>query len=328
MVYFCFRFVPFVLYYLILINVTVKLILTLFTIMHYCESFSQFQEYQGGNLRRKVRSLVLDGLSLSNSLEHNKEMLRTPRVQLLYIHHIFKDEAANFEKIVKFLAERYAFISHSEAVTRILTNTIDKPYIAWSSDDGIWNNTIAAEILNRYGASCCFYINPKSIQLSTFEDIEQFCYKKLEMPPVKFLSWDDVNQLQKQGHEIGNHTYDHSMVSELSLSTFGENFLKAHDMIRKNCGPTTHFAYTYGKFEHFNKAAYDFVFEQGYDSCTSAVRGCHVNGVKTLAKDELFLRRDQIMGNWPLAHIEYFLIQSAKKASFSTNFLPQPYATS
>ena len=293
--------------------------------MPYCTTHSEVASFHKNALKVGIRKLALDVLALQNRTSANQDVLRTPRVQFLYIHHIFKDEAANFEKIVKYLAERYTFISHSEAVTRILSNTIDKPYIAWSSDDGIWNNTIAAEILNRYGASCCFYVNPYSIDLKDEQKLERFCAEKLNMPLVKFLSWNDVAQLQQQGHEIGNHTYNHALVSALPLAEFRENFKKAHEIITKHCGLTTHFAYTYGKFEHFTKEAYDFVFEEGYQSCTTAVRGCHINGIKKLSANQLFLRRDQVIGNWPLAHIEYFLIQSAKKANFSTNFLPMSY---
>lgn len=293
--------------------------------MHYCNSFAEFQQFQGGGFRRKARSIVLDGLSLTNTLEKNQKLLEIPRVQLLYIHHIFRDEVSNFEKIVAFLAKGHTFISHSEAVRRIVENDIDGPYIAWSSDDGIWNNMLAAEVLNKYGASCCFYVNPQSIELTKFEDIERFCKTKLDMPPVKFLSWEDVNILQKQGHEIGNHTYDHSMVSQLSLDQFASNFNRAHEVLSQKCGEITHFAYTYGKFEHFNKPAYDFVFDRGYHSCTSAVRGCHINGTKKLEPNEVFLRRDQIIADWKLEHIVYFMIQSALKADFSTNFLPETY---
>jgi peptidoglycan/xylan/chitin deacetylase (PgdA/CDA1 family) len=264
-------------------------------------------------------------LSVTNTLEKNIKILETPRVQFLYFHHIFKDEVANFEKLVHFLAKDHIFITHSEAVNRITENNIDRPYITWSSDDGIWNNMLAAEVLNRYGASCCFYVNPYSIGLTDNYSIKRFCKEKLDIPPVQFLNWDDLNTLQKQGHEIGNHTYDHSMVSQLSLENFAANFNKAHDELIANCDKIVHFAYTYGKFEHFNKAAYDFVFEQGYDSCTSAVRGCHINGLNELSKNKLFLRRDQIIGNWPLEHIKYFMIQSAAKAHFSNNFLPETY---
>jgi peptidoglycan/xylan/chitin deacetylase (PgdA/CDA1 family) len=293
--------------------------------MQYCTSFAQFQQFQGNNLRRRTRSLALDTLAMTNTLDKNQKLLQIPRVQFLYFHHIFQDEVANFEKLVAFLAKGHTFISHSEAVRRIADNTIDRPYIAWSSDDGIWNNMLAAEVLHRYGASCCFYVNPYSIGLKDTALIERFCKEKLEMPPVTFLSWDDVTTLQHQGHEIGNHTYDHSMVSQLSLDDFASNFKQAHDLLSEHCGKITHFAYTYGKFEHFNKAAYDFVFEEGYESCTSAVRGCHINGTRAIPRNALFLRRDQIIGNWKLEHIIYFIMQSAAKANFSTNFLPDTY---
>jgi len=98
---------------------------------------------------------------------------------------------------------------------RLLSGTVDKPYIAWSSDDGFKNNAIAAEVLNNYGAKACFYINPETIGLSDKNKIKQFCDVKLKMPPIAFADWRDVELLLKQGHEIGSHTMAHDNVKVL-----------------------------------------------------------------------------------------------------------------
>ena len=289
------------------------------------DTYSEIKRSQKGKFRSALRCIALDALGMVDTLSNAEDLLTRPRIQFLYIHHIFKDEVANFEKIVAYLSKGHTFISHSEAVHRLLTDTIDKPYIAWSSDDGIENNVLAAEVLNQYGAKCCFYINPYSIGLTDVTQIAKFCKEKLEMPPVAFLNWEQVGQLQEQGHEIGNHTFKHDKVSELSTDAFKADFIRADEMLTKNCGPIAHFAYTYGKFEHFNKTAFDFVFERGYDSCTSAVRGCHVNGRGPLQKEDVFLRRDQLVGDWKLSHIKHFLVNSAKQADYYANFLPESY---
>ena len=56
------------------------------------------------------------------------------RVQFLYIHHIFKDEENSFDEL---FLNYHTFISHSEAVNRVINGHIDKPYISISSDDGL-----------------------------------------------------------------------------------------------------------------------------------------------------------------------------------------------
>ena len=289
------------------------------------DTYAQIKANQKGKSRSYIRSLALDVLSLKQDLLESKSILERPRIQFLYFHHIFKDEAANFEKLVSYLAKHYTFISHTEAVERLLSDTIDKPYISWSSDDGIENNMIAAEILAKFGATCIFYINPGTIGLNDYQEITEFCKTRLEMPPVSFLNWNQVAALQKQGHEIGNHTYKHSRVSNLSQAQFEEDFIKADTVLVQRCGPIKHFAYTYGRFEDFTKEAFDFVHKKGYHSCSTAVRGCHINGNGPLQKETVLLRRDQIIADWKLAHSKYFLLDSAKNADFATNFLPKTY---
>ena len=289
------------------------------------DTYAQIKAKQNGKARSYMRSLTLDVLSLKQELFDAKAILKRPRIQFLYFHHIFKDEAENFEKLVFYLSKHYKFISHSEAVDRLIKDEIDEPYIAWSSDDGIENNMLAAEILNKYGASCCFYINPASIGLTNFSEIKEFCKTKLEMPPVAFLNWAQVENLQKQGHEIGNHTFKHDKVSDLTHNQFKDDFIKADEELVRRCGRIKHFAYTYGKYEDFTKEAFNFVYDKGYESCTTAVRGCHINGNGPLQRNQIFLRRDQIIADWKLLHVRYFLMQSAKSADFSTNFLPKSY---
>jgi peptidoglycan/xylan/chitin deacetylase (PgdA/CDA1 family) len=289
------------------------------------DSYAQIKANQHGKVRSYVRSLSLDVLRLKQELFYSNKIITKPRIQFLYFHHIFKDEAENFEKLVAYLSKHYTFISHSEAVDRLASDSIDKPYIAWSSDDGIENNMLAAEILNKYGASCCFYINPASIGLTDFSEIKKFCKSKLEMPPVAFLNWNQVENLQKQGNEIGNHTYKHDKVSDLTQNQFEDDFMKADEELVRRCGRIKHFAYTYGKYEDFTKEAFNFVYNMGYESCTTAVRGCHINGNGPLQRNQIFLRRDQIIADWKIAHIKYFLMENAKNTDFATNFLPKLY---
>ena len=287
------------------------------------DSYAQIKYNQNGKFRAAVRSSVLDLLSLKHKILGDEEILKTPRIQFLYFHHIFQDELKNFENLLEYLSKDHFFISHSEAVDRLLTDRVDKPYIAWSSDDGIQNNMLAAKALNKYDASCCFYLNPASIGLTDVEKIKHFCREKLEMPPVAFLSWNEVEILQRQGHEIGNHTSKHDMVSQLTQEQFKEDFLKADAILTKKCGPIKHFAYTYGRFENFTKPAFEFVMNNGYQSCISASRGCHINGKGMLNKNKVFLRRDQIIADWKLSHIKHFLIKGVQELDYNTNFLPK-----
>ncbi|WP_298480638.1 polysaccharide deacetylase family protein [uncultured Maribacter sp.] len=288
-------------------------------------TYKAVKKYHNGKIRGIARSIALDSLFVKDVIVNNDYLLDIPRIQFLYIHHVFKDEVDNFDLLLKYLSKKHTFISHSEAVERLLTGNVDKPYISWSSDDGIHNNILAAEVLNRYGASCCFFLNPYSIGLKEEVKLKAFCNKKLKLPEVSFLDWNDVSQLQKQGHEIGAHTYSHDRVSDLTLEEFEDDFRKTDEELYAKCGRIKHFAYTYGKFNDFNKKAYDVVFSNGYESCSSATRGCHISKGDVLNKNELLIRRDQIIAGWPLHQIKYFIKASAKKLTLDTNYLPNSY---
>ncbi len=92
---------------------------------------------------------------------HDQDALfAKPRIQFLYIHHIFKDEEKRLEALLETLSRHHHFASYSASVDMILRGRIDKPYICLSSDDGLKNNTRAADIMDRFGAKACFFICP------------------------------------------------------------------------------------------------------------------------------------------------------------------------
>jgi len=295
--------------------------------MHYTTTFKDLKKFWEKSskiaLRNTVRDLAMDLLVFKKNILKAPTVYKKPRIHLLYIHHIFKDEVKNFDSLLQFLSKDHTFISHSEAVERIAEGKIDKPYISFSSDDGIKNNLKAAEILNKYNAKACFFINPKTIDLNSVAESTKFCADRLEMPPVEFLNWNDVNSLIEQGHEIGAHTMEHDDVAKLTPEAFKQDLLDCKEIITQKCGSVKHFAYTYGTYENFNKIAHDIVFETGYESCATGVRGAHISNGQKLEKNKILLRRDHIIGAWKLNHMKFFINQSALSANLENNFIPE-----
>ena len=291
--------------------------------MTFTKNFKEVQQYQGLTMRSVARSLALDVLALKNRLQNVEHWYKRPRIQFLFIHHIFNDEVKTFELLLEKLSKHHTFISHSEAVEKVLSGNIDRPYISWSSDDGFKNNLKAAEILNRYDAKACFFINPNSIGSKEKEWISRFCKERLNMPPVEFLEWDDVTALQKFGHEIGSHTLNHRNIARMNFDEITHDLVESKKILEKHCGHIKHFAYPYGRYYDFSKQAFDSVFETGYDSCSTGERGCHISNASSIDKHDLLIRRDQVICAWKLQHIMYFIANGAKKANFSDNFFPE-----
>ncbi len=294
--------------------------------MHYITKLEELQNYwaqsKKAQLRSFARNVALDIISLKERNVDFEEVFKTPRVHFLYIHHIFEDEETNFDQLLNLLSKQHTFLSHTDAINKVLSGNIDKPYISFSSDDGLKSNLKAAEILNNYGAKACFFVNPNSIGIDSVEKAAEFCKTRIDMPPVEFLKWKDLDTLLKQGHEIGAHTMNHEDVAKLTLNEFEDNLNQCKSILTASCGDIAHFAYTYGGFSNFTKDAYDMVFKTGYHSCSSGVRGAHISDGSTIKKNEFIPRRDHIIGGWKLNHIKHFMKKSIDGANVQNNFLP------
>lgn len=288
----------------------------------FIEHYKELKAFRTPTFRDRSRIIALDSLSFLFKVGgRTEELLKKPRVQFLYIHHIFKDEEIYLRKLLEGLSRNHFFISYSEAVSRIISGDIDKPYIAISSDDGLKNNRSAAAIMSEYGISACFFICPPMIGEKNFDKIKEFSNARLHLPPVEFMDWNDVDALLQEGHEIGGHTMSHSNMSTCSVEELEIEIAGCFDEIQKRCGKADHFAFPYGRFHHFNQAARSLVFSSGFSSCASAERGCHISQTgEPINKEDLFLRRDHIILSWPLEHIYFFMARNAQKASVQNNY--------
>ncbi len=288
----------------------------------FIEEYQQIKKEIPFTLRAGIRHLALSGLALKDKIAGIDQLLATPRVQFLYIHHSFRDELSQLDRLMKHLSVHHTFVSYSDAVEMVLENRIDRPCISISSDDGFKNNVLAAEILDNYDAKACFFINPGLIEESNFEKIEQHCKRKLHLPPIEFLDWNDVTRLIEKGHEIGGHTMYHDNMAEMSESALQEDLQATHQLISERCGKAFHFAFPYGRFGHFNELARRAVFEAGFVSCASAERGSHFNNPHLLTKDTLCIRRDHVILDWSISQIMYFIANNVRNKGRNGNLFP------
>ena len=286
------------------------------------DSYKDIQKQKTFSFRDILRNHSLDLLSLFARIKGIDGDLVIPRVQFIYLHHVFKDEEKSFEQLIQLLSKQHFFLSYTSAVEKILTGTIDRPYISICFDDGFKNNLRAAEILNKYEISACFFVNPFIISTSSFEEKEAFCRVKLETIPIEFLEWNDIAILQKSGHEIGSHTMEHTNVVNLDKNAFEDDCFQSFEILSKHCGNVKHFSFPYGRFYHFNNIAAQAVFNAGFYSCATAERGCHINPENKLAHDELCIRRDHVIAQWNPKHILCFLANNSRKSHRNNNLFP------
>lgn len=288
----------------------------------FITTFNEVKKNKPKKLRGLIRGLALSGLSIKTKFPNAKSIFEKPRIQFLYIHHVFDDEIKNFDKLLKILSKHHSFIRYSDAVNKILTGNIDKPYICISSDDGFKNNLNAVKIMDKYGAKGCFFVNPDTIGLKDFSKVKSFCENTLDFPPTEFMDWNDLEKLINGGHEIGSHTIGHININETNIRIVEDNINESYEILNKRIGNILHFAYPYGRFFHFNKQAFNLVFKAGFTSCATAERGCHISPEKKLNVNQLLIRRDHVICDWNINHVLYFIFNNSLKASRLTNFYP------
>lgn len=285
---------------------------------HFIDYYGEVKKQKKATVKGAMRSLALSALA---ALSSDKALLK-PRVHFLYIHHTFRDEEAQLESLLKRLSQHHTFISYSEAVQKVLSGQIDRPYITFSSDDGFKNNLKAAEILSRYNASACFFINPGIIGETDYGKISKHCNETLKFPTVEFLNWNEVNKLQEMGHEIGGHTMMHMNIAEHTADAINADLHDTYQSLLTHCGPTPHFAFPYGRFFHFSSVGRKAVFNNGFTTCATAERGAHITDGTTISAADLCIRRDHIVLGWEMSHIMYFITNSAAKATIANNYFP------
>lgn len=281
----------------------------------------EYSQIRRSGLKETVRSAAISALYLKYSvLKELPALLRKERVQFIYFHHVFNDEEKKFDRILAELAKDHIFISHSEAVRKIHSGMIDKPYMSVSFDDGFKNCVKAAEIMDRYGIKSCFFVSPPLVGEKDPERIKKFCREKFHKPPVDLLDWDDIEKLLSKGHEIGSHGMTHSRLSGMDGNMLAEEITRTFGDLKKRIGDVRHFSWPFGKFSDFSEKAAKAVFDSGFVSCSSAQRGCHVVAEPDMRR--LCIRRDHIIADWPMSHVKYFIARSSGAASAADNAWP------
>jgi peptidoglycan/xylan/chitin deacetylase (PgdA/CDA1 family) len=204
----------------------------------------------------------------------------------------------------------------------LASGNVHKPYISFSSDDGVLNNMEAASVFNEFGIKCCFFICPGMVGEKRYDKIREFCATRLHLPPVEFLDWTDVDELLRQGHEIGGHTSHHVDLGAVDQNLANDEIFSCKEELDRRCGSALHFAFPYGRFHNFPSTLRAAVHEAGFLSNASAERGCHVIGPEGIRLEDLLVRRDHVILDWPVEHIRYFLIKNARRKSVRGNNYP------
>lgn len=279
--------------------------------------------------RRLLRHVALSALAAASAASGaTARALARPRLQFLNLHHVFPDEERGFRRLLETLARDHELLDYSAAVTRLQRGEIDRPTVAFTMDDGMKSCQRAAEILEEFGTRGCFFLITSMVGETDMPRIREFCRRSILVPPFEFLTWDDIEVMRARGHEFGSHTVSHDRLSALPPSRVIEELGRSAEMLRARVGEARHFAWPYGGFGDASAEVVAAAFDAGYESCASAVRGCHVTNGTPIEPRQLCIRRDHWLARWPDTHCRYFMQRNVALASPAGNVWPDTWSGS
>lgn len=177
------------------------------------------------------------------------------RLQVINFHGTPTGQAATLRAQLEWAAERFVVLDLN-AFSRVLQSDarLDRPALLLTFDDGMASNYhVAAPVLEAMGMRGLFFVNPGFAECRG--DAARAFYKDrlAENPaaPVTPENWTPMNpeqigELARRGHAIGNHTYSHADLSRTPLTELEHQIVGSRDQLREWTGtPVDSFAWTY-----------------------------------------------------------------------------------
>jgi peptidoglycan/xylan/chitin deacetylase (PgdA/CDA1 family) len=219
-------------------------------------------------------------------------------------HHVFDEDLAQFDHIVRFLGTERQYIDPSQFF-RHYDKSSPEPIAArsllWTFDDGLLSAyTAAQQVLNPMGVKAIFFIPTAILDFTTPEQMREFAHTRilfgaravntLRREEYITMSAEHLQELHQQGHTILPHTHSHVRACDITTSKD-----VALELIRPRCiledllqSPADAVAIPVGTPATVSTYSYRQIASV-YSACFTAL-----GGANTPSTDPRFLRRDSI----------------------------------
>ncbi|XHR27647.1 MAG: polysaccharide deacetylase family protein [Chthoniobacteraceae bacterium] len=105
--------------------------------------------------------------------------------------------------------------------------------ISYTFDDGLRDQyTLAVPMLNEVGFKGTFFVIPSKVS-ETIEDAER---RKNDKRAWGTITWDELREMARQGHEIGSHTWSHTGLTKQLPEEVDAELSKSYDAIKTRLG--------------------------------------------------------------------------------------------
>ncbi len=240
--------------------------------------------------------------------------VRMPYIIAVNYHRSPAQHEADLERQIRYFSGCYENITADSLDTFFRKEAnYTRPGLILCFDDGFEDNyDVAARILDKYGLKAWFFIVPEWAQLRSTNQYEQTAGENAS----RYMSWSQIIDLRKRGHEIGCHTYSHLAVSSLNTQEKILEMLGSKEIIESQLNEEiVSFCFPIGDSSSFDlesvcllKGKYRFAFT----SCPRIVKPSH---------SPIAIGRNNIEANWDLELVKFILSGSYNLKYLYRNFL-------
>ncbi len=212
----------------------------------------------------------------------------SPRLLVVEMHETPAGDEALFRKQLDWVAQRFT-LADLPTFARLWqeyrqdAREFRKPPLLFTFDDGRESNyTIAAPVLESFGTRGVFFVVPQWIQCSP-QQARDFYYSHIDIRQAQPSHSDNdsdwrpmtpqqIADLSKRGHAIGNHTYSHANLASLPESQLQHEIVESAAQISSWTGqPVDAFAWTFS-WDSITPAAWKLI-QQHHRFCFAPCPG-------------------------------------------------------
>ncbi len=140
--------------------------------------------------------------------------------------------------------------------------------LAITFDDCYRDNLFAARVLSEHGLPATFFVPTAYVGTD-----HVFAWDR-GLKQMANLTWDDVHEMLRLGHEIGSHTVTHADLAQAPEEQARRELVESKKTLEdKLHRPVRWFAYPFGGRNNFLQDHLPLVTEAGYEGCVSGFGG-------------------------------------------------------
>jgi peptidoglycan/xylan/chitin deacetylase (PgdA/CDA1 family) len=211
---------------------------------------------------------------------------------------IFYDTLNQLSKEVDFVS-----LQEGSALVRSKKIPTNEKLVCLSFDDGYEECfTKMKPVLDAFNIKAGFFICPNFVEGAP-QYLDDFLTKRVFLKTKKRpMTWEQIKTLHYEGHLIGSHTMNHINCRDTPIDLLDKELSASKQIIEAQLNAKCeHFAYTYGKIEHFSEQAlacaeqyYTYIYSQAGHSNYFSFDGRVIN-------------RRHFEGNWKSHQVTFFL---------------------